>query len=124
MITDQQARILATASNASYPDKLDYIEMLDYGYTEAQSFQTDPNTGFSAVVFRKYGTDEYIVAFTGTQSLQDAAVDIGLGTLQWERNRTAVMDYLNSLPDGAKIDFTGHSLGGALAQSQKGRKAR
>ncbi|CAG0968358.1 Mbeg1-like protein [Geobacter sp.] len=116
MITDQQAQILATASNAAYPGSLDYINMRGYGYTEAKAFPTDPNTGFSAVVFKKEGTQEYIVAFTGTQSAQDAAADIGLGTLQWENNQASVMNYLNNLPADAKIDFTGHSLGGALAQ--------
>ena len=112
MITSQEARILATASYASYD-----TDPTVGGYTTVKTFN-DPNTGFQAAVFQKPDTGEYIVAFTGTQPQtgQDPVADVALGCTQWNQdNRSEVFNYLQGL-DATNISFTGHSLGGALAQ--------
>lgn len=68
MMTDQLAQIMAAASHAAYDsnnnsiDTNDYIKLLDNGYTRLDGVNlNDPNTGFSATVFKKEGTEEYIV---------------------------------------------------------------
>jgi len=112
MITNEQAQTLAKASNKSY----DKDPVWD-GYTAAKQFN-DPNAGFQAAVFQKNGTNEFIVAFAGTShplDMQDNAANIALGKPQWNNNKEDVLSCIDSL-DATKIDFTGHSLGGALAQ--------
>lgn len=112
MITTEQARANAQASLASYG------ELPPMGYSTYRSID-DPATGFHADIYQKTGTGEYIVAFTGTQpqTSQDVLADLALGTKQWsEANKNSVFAALNTLPNASKITFTGHSLGGALAQ--------
>ena len=114
MITNEQATICARAANASYGKPT-----VPGGYTPVETFDGfDPKTGFNAVLYQKDGTDEYIVAFTGTQpsTSQDVVADLALGMTQWEAKRDEVINYLKNNIDASKITFTGHSLGGALAQ--------
>ncbi|NLW34830.1 lipase family protein [Syntrophorhabdus aromaticivorans] len=114
MITTEQARTLQQASDASY----DQIPSLA-GHTCVNTL-TDPKTGFNAVIFKKDGTNEYIIAFTGTepQTSQDVVADLAPGTTQWKDNATKVRAALTTLDSrgATKISFTGHSLGGAHAQ--------
>jgi len=114
MITTEQARTLALASEATSNASGGETPFLE-GYGDAIRTFYDPNTGFQAVVFRKEGTNEYIVAFAGTGDAQDAAADLALGTPQWRANANEVLTFLNGL-NATNIDFTGRSLGGALAQ--------
>ena len=107
-----KAQLLAWASEGASTENPD--QLLGDGYTGVKTFD-DPNTGFHAEVYRKDGTNEYIVAFTGTQNWQDVAADIALGRPQWEENKFNVINYLNER-GATEIDFTGRSLGGGLAQ--------
>ncbi|MDN5871109.1 MAG: DUF2974 domain-containing protein, partial [Nitrococcus sp.] len=79
----------------------------------------DPLTGFRVMAFKNDVTGERILAFAGTQDLQDAFQDGRLGWDQWTKNAEDVQRYLNRLADegnATAVHFTGHSLGGALAQ--------
>jgi hypothetical protein len=91
---------------------------------------TNPETGFGAVLLQNDAKTEAIVAFTGTngvsaQGLQGWYTDLTLARTQWNQDtRDAVLTAISRLPgpdelsgsfDGA-INFTGQSLGGALAQ--------
>ena len=114
MITNEQATICARAANASYGKPT-----VPGGYTPVETFDGfDPKTGFNAVLYQKDGTHEYIIAFTGTQpsTSQDVVADLALGMTQWDAKRDDVINYLKNNIDASKITFTGHSLGGALAQ--------
>ena len=119
MIANDQARIDAKLSHASYDEVA-----LPTGYQVVQDSSGhplvihNPNTGFHVEIYQKIGTNEYTVAFTGTQpqTSQDFVADLALGIPQWTKNASAVFAAINTLPGATKITFTGHSLGGALAQ--------
>ena len=82
----------------------------------------DPNTGFEVVALKNAATGEYILAFTGTQpGAQDWQQNLKLGWNEWEANAERIRQYINDISNNSnvpfnKIHFTGHSLGGALAQ--------
>ncbi len=85
----------------------------------------DSGTGLRASVYqrelrdgegRPLGKFDYVVAFAGTEDWQDAYADIRLGWDQWGMSRDALLDKLAGLSSSGTIHFTGHSLGGALAQ--------
>ena len=89
------------------------------GFTVLQSFQDD-TTGLKAVVFRNLVTKELIVSFAGTDG-QDPkdwwSAVTNLGWQQWINNRADIFGLIAPLvSDGYKFNFTGQSLGGALAQ--------
>jgi hypothetical protein len=91
----------------------------------AANFLDDPATGLRAHVYHNYGLKEIVIAFAGTHIFDrkdwEAIEDIAKGRqpkqLQSARNvYRAVLDYLEQMDIKARISFTGHSLGGALAQ--------
>jgi hypothetical protein len=91
------------------------------GYVLDHVFGDLNNTRFSAAAFKNVVTGEFIISFTGTQAVQDWSANIlSLGWNQWTgQNAGAVLTYLDDIvanQGATKIHFTGHSLGGALAQ--------
>ncbi len=85
----------------------------------------DPATGLRVTVYERAVLDsagqatgrfDFVVAFAGTEDLQDAYADIRLGWDQWEHHRDVLLAGLGDLSSLGTIHFTGHSLGGALAQ--------
>jgi len=136
MIDNTRTMIMLHASRVAYgPDPGDAAEMAAYmdsanaliavGYQpvvdfapEGGSSYIDPNTGFAATLWKNETTKEVIVAFRGTEpNAQDVYTDLNLGVPQWKENRERVINYLSNLTDeGYGVNFTGHSLGGALAQ--------
>jgi len=63
------------------------------------------------------GQGRIVIGFAGTEGIQDACSDIGLGWSQWDSARDFILPYLDQEDSSIKeIHFTGHSLGGALAQ--------
>ncbi len=95
-------------------------------WTVARRFD-DPSTGFGATVYKKdngNGTFDYIVAMQGTRgpNIQDWGGNLIYGWDKWSsgldanNNGQALSQYLLTLPSANHINFTGQSLGGALAQ--------
>lgn len=118
MISEAQAQTLLAASNLAY---LPAGPSPGSGYQFLQAFP-DAETGFLALVYRNPDTKKCIVAFTGTQlNFQDAYSDLNLGWQQWSNNKDPLFQFLAALKADPElgleqVDFTGHSLGGALAQ--------
>ncbi len=85
----------------------------------------DPFTGLRSHVYHNYGLKEAVIAFAGTHLFDrrdwEAIEDIALGR-QPKQVQSArgvynrVIEYLEQTGIKARISFTGHSLGGALAQ--------
>ena len=93
-------------------------------------YYTEAN-GFAATIFRNIQTNEYVIAFRGTDTWKvpggDLAQNIASGTPDWsilgdlgEGSQTAsTLNLVRRLIDSgvnlSQISFTGHSLGGGLA---------
>lgn len=88
------------------------------GYSYVDKWE-DAATGFKSRAYVD-ATGNYILAFAGTEDMQDAYQDLAnFGMGQWERASKEIMNFFSGLKsDGAiqSLQFTGHSLGGALAQ--------
>ncbi|MFK5893498.1 MAG: hypothetical protein QM504_09790, partial [Pseudomonadota bacterium] len=97
-----------------------YIPDINFNTTDNSATYKDASTGFSVTALINTTTGDRILAFTGTEGVQDGYADISLGWDQWignqGRNRQIVMDYVQRSPQNATVHFTGHSLGGGLAQ--------
>ena len=104
-------RVLLDAAFAAYG------ESAPSGYSTTGQILTN-EAGLYLCVYRKDGTDEYIVAFRGTEgNLADINTDIHKGWPQYNDSDKEIQDLLQKLMETAsRIDITGHSLGGALAQ--------
>ncbi|MDH4085248.1 MAG: DUF2974 domain-containing protein, partial [Nitrospira sp.] len=115
MISETQAQTFLTASSLAY---IDNPPTGPVGYEVVREFD-DPATGFHAVAF-KNSNNEYVIAFRGTETnFQDAYTDLNLGWTQWTARSEEILTFLRALElsgEVASVAFTGHSLGGALAQ--------
>lgn len=133
------AELMAHASEASYVSTTDDYETrwvtgqiagssaFGNGYTLFKEFSdqtTEPRqTGVRGRIFVKRDANnniiEAIVAFTGTElpTPKDILTDLNFAVPQWSAIRSFILGEINSAAyTGSKIHFTGHSLGGALAQ--------
>ena len=73
--------------------------------------------GFNAHVYQKTNDPtDVLVALTGTEDLVDAFADANLGTNQWKNNGDDLIQRVSEIGSLEKVTFSGHSLGGALAQ--------
>ena len=111
MTTD--AAVLLQAAFSSYPENV-----APPGYLYGKEILSDPS-GLHVEIYRRSGSSDYIVAFRGTEPTQfnDLTADLNLGWPQYESGRADIQRILISLlSEGGKVDVTGHSLGGALAQ--------
>tara|TARA_R110001599_G_scaffold353823_1_gene599174 strand:- start:50524 stop:56700 length:6177 start_codon:yes stop_codon:yes gene_type:complete len=115
-IDPEIASLLAQASQNAYQDTGgDLFEYIIVGR------ESDPGTGLAYTVYENVETNEYIIAFRGTEpSSQDIYTDLNAGIQQWSvNNRQRVQNTIRQFTEGkldATIHFTGHSLGGAIAQ--------
>jgi Ca2+-binding RTX toxin-like protein len=109
---------LTTSTDAYKPDhENDSASLTPLADFKSKIF-IDETTGFKAVVYSADngdGSHRVIVAFAGTEDGQDMIADLSLGWGQWQENRDKIFDYLKDF-NPSEIVFTGHSLGGALAQ--------
>src|SRR5678815_6124024 len=108
----------------SYRPVYSYVS-LTQGYVVEQEFIVTA-TGFKAVAFRNNATNDVILAFGGTDGTNATDWKASLTTYgfsEWRSGRDEILDYLNRLPRNpdtgeltVTVNFTGQSLGGALAQ--------
>lgn len=109
MITSEEARTLSKAGHASYDN------LVPNDQYQIERHLNESKTGFDCTIYRKTGTNEFIVAFAGTKDGQDVAADVALGTEQWKAARLRVLDTLKDL-QATNVSFTGHSLGGKVIE--------
>jgi|GEM_PF-2021490 len=107
---------LAKSSQVAYQSSSEEV----FGYSRIGG-REDAETGFSLTIFKSVSGEEYIFAFRGTEaSSQDVFTDFNAGITQWTNdNKVFVKRKITEYTVGklnASIHFTGHSLGGALAQ--------
>lgn len=109
------------ATNSSF-------EVIDQTNEKSKFFGVDTG-GFSATVFKDTNTNEYVIAFRGSNDMQDIRDDLIMGATstgllgdvtnkQFKEAFAFASEQIARIqaqnPD-AKISITGHSLGGALA---------
>ena len=89
---------------------------LPTGWTLLES-KDDNLLGFSYGVFKRSGTNEIVVAYTGTNEKADWVSNItaGLGLPSWQVANAALVYQQVKEKYGSNITLSGHSLGGGLA---------
>lgn len=99
-------------------NKAGFFQVQDAGFTIDK-----PSTGLYVTTYKKTATDgtgdEYIIAFRGTESLTDLAVDLDVCWFQYGPDQAAIQSLVSKvtkLSTQKRVSITGHSLGGALAQ--------
>ncbi|MFQ5765904.1 MAG: hypothetical protein ACE5GT_13350, partial [Rhodospirillales bacterium] len=113
--TDRQIphRVFFDAASAAYEDGSPPPK----GYRPVKRFE-HRRSGFKAVVYQN-GAGERIYAIAGTEGVRDLFADLTLGEEQFRNDPFGNMirdarEY--SADSGKTVTFTGHSLGGGLAQ--------
>lgn len=108
------------AKDFAYRTNLDAVTRV-WGYRVDATYD-DNQTGFDAYGFVR-GDSPPVLAIRGTEpnTIQDVLADLnplGVGFNQFDANRTAVVNWLNTAAaaSGKAPIITGHSLGGALVQ--------
>lgn len=123
MISADTKRLLLAATEEAYEVGTSEGSQLsstlaDVGYVIEESIDVT-ETGFKALALRRDSPtgSERIVAFAGTEDARDAVADLDLGLPQWtESIRERIVAYVREHAMEGPIHFTGHSLGGVLAQ--------
>ena len=127
-MSNPSPELLAVAAEAAYSDSATTPQLLQTAGYEVLTDQAnnpivihDSNTGFAAHVWKHASREEYVVALRGTnfESPQDWYTNLQLGKTQFEPDSNggiALRNILENLGANATVHFTGHSLGGALAQ--------
>ncbi len=113
-------------------DKNIFVSANEFSTTQAENFANryevkaiaDPLlTGLDAVLFYDTKNHKYVLSIRGTSSAADVFADMLLATKGVAYDQLAELNSFynqwildGTIPIGAQIDVTGHSLGGALAQ--------
>jgi len=91
------------------------------GWIRKQEFD-NPKSGFRAAIFQRENSNEYVLAFAGTDftSLADLRTDIrqalGFDTKQYQQAAEVALKFQREYGNnGAKLTLAGHSLGGGEA---------
>lgn len=108
-----EATVLLQAAFSSYPESV-----APTGYWHDKEIISNAS-GLHMEIYRRAGTNNYIVSFRGTEptQLSDLAADANLGWPQYQSARDDIQRILKTLiEEGGNVEVTGHSLGGALAQ--------
>tara|TARA_R110002049_G_scaffold24515_1_gene86844 strand:- start:191 stop:8251 length:8061 start_codon:yes stop_codon:yes gene_type:complete len=119
MITETEFLIAFNSASGAYKAETGGGSLTPWGYSHIETWQ-DGATGFKSRAYVD-GLGNYIIAFAGTEDLQDTYQDLAsFGMGQWDENRPVIISFFNELKERGisinSIQFTGHSLGGALAQ--------
>ena len=89
-----------------------------WNYNHVETWEDAPTGAKARVYVDESGN--YIIAFAGTEDLKDAYQDLAnFGMAQWDALSPRISAYFSTLKEQGvltSIQFTGHSLGGALAQ--------
>lgn len=124
-VTPELLAIAANASYSNYPTlptdlKLAGYELLRDSVTDKPVYINDLDTGFVATVWHNEEENEYIVSLRGTDvgTAQDWYTNLQLGEPQFNSDSGGVLlkNQIDKFNIDASIHFTGHSLGGGLAQ--------
>ncbi len=85
---------------------------------------TSTSTNMQALLLQKTGSNEYIIAFRGTQEKMDVGADIMIGLANYNPQFEDAKAFVQSVLDNPNynisadnLTLTGHSLGGILTQS-------
>jgi len=91
------------------------------GWIRKQEFD-DPRSGFRAAIFQRENSDEYVLAYAGTDfsSFADLKTDarqaLGFDTKQYQQAADTALYFQEKYSsNGAKLSLAGHSLGGGEA---------
>ena len=89
---------------------------LPQGWTFLEA-KDDNLLGFSYGVFKRSGTNEIVLAYTGTNENVDWASNVtaGIGLPSWQVANAALVYQQVKQTYGSNITLSGHSLGGGLA---------
>src|SRR5574338_185909 len=120
----QKDALLSQFAALAYRDKdyLDNQSNLPPGWKLVDSEVNGPFAGFA---FQNEATGEVIVAYRGTDGLDDGGADAGIALGNWNTQFKQGIDFLKRVRDdvdlfpsydSSKLLVTGHSLGGAIAQ--------
>jgi alpha-beta hydrolase superfamily lysophospholipase len=117
------------------PDAIQAIRPGDFQQIAKESYEKRPNASLNDYdlarstdtlkIYRKRGTNKYVVGVRGTADardlIADAALSVGLlkYSKRYRRDKAELAKFVKEHP-GAEIETTGHSLGGAVAR-QLGR---
>lgn len=91
------------------------------GWHEQKYIGNDDLLGFSAGVYYKSSTDEYVIAYTGTNEsiiydfLTGNSAAASMAAPQVVQAMMLYLDLVHDKGPNVKVTFTGHSLGGGLA---------
>ena len=104
---------LLDAAFASYQDG---INLPPAGFTQSINPThtiENLNTGLYVTTYHNSTTNEYIVAFRGTENAADWVNNANRGWPQYEHGRGQIQDLLNSLTTGSgvHVSITGHKPG-------------
>ncbi|QPN62959.1 DUF2974 domain-containing protein [Synechococcus sp. CBW1004] len=108
-----EATVLLQAAFSSYPDSTPPA-----GYLRDKEVLSSPS-GLHMEIYRRTGSRDYIISFRGTETtkLNDLSADANLGWPQYASAQRDIQRILELLiEEGGRVEITGHSLGGALAQ--------
>ena len=111
MLNEQTAKNGLLASASSYDNDSTGFD----GYERVDVLQGQD--GFNAHIYQRVNdSTDVVVALTGTEDLVDAFADANRGTNQWLNNGSGLIQQISAIDNLQKVTFSGHSLGGALAQ--------
>ena len=115
MDRDVLNQIALDASREAYGDVNDLLPAEGFVRRPGSSI-VDPATGLRVTIYERAVLDadgqatgrfDFVVAFAGTEDLQDAYADVRLGWDQWEHHRDVLLGELSSLATLGTIHFTG-----------------
>ena len=122
-LTDQEYKQLTDIDRSQKRDEimvklLDKFTIIDF-VSDGGLFGSD----FQATLFKSNYEKEYIISFRGTSSVKDIFIDLSLANLSMAHNfqLNEATDFITAMIKKYKISddslrFTGHSLGGIIAQ--------